>query len=128
MADFEGAKNKAHEDAEGILKSADKKADEALSGLEQQKPRDGGDADAPTLGEKASDATEKTKANTGKAWESTKQGTSDAADATKEKAGQAKDETAGLLQKGGQKVQEAAAKAYDALDKVNRYETYQSKE
>nr|AXR85325.1 LEA [Sanionia uncinata] len=174
MADFDGAKNKAHEDAENILKSADKKADEALDGLDTQGIKDdGADAQAaPTVGEKASDATEKTKestgqawestkqgtsdatektkestgqawestkqgtsdaaektkAGTGQAWESTKQGTSDAAEATKEKAGQAKDETASLLQKGGEKVQGVVAKAYDALDKANRYETYQSKE
>jgi len=108
---------------QNILSSADKKADEALAGLDQG-TKDGAetaDAEAPSVGEKASDAAEKTKANTGQAWESTKQGTtgaaektkdstgqawestkqgtSDATEATKEKAVQAKDESASLLQK-----------------------------
>jgi len=105
---------------QSILKPADEKADEALAGIEQG-AKGGADESEPTIGEKASqatdkakdstgsawesakqgtaDSTQKTKDSTGKAWESTKQGTSDAAEATKEKAGQAKDESANLLQK-----------------------------
>lgn len=101
------------------MSTADKKADEALAGIEQG-AKGGNDTTAPSMGDKASDASETakdkagsawestkqgtsdsadaTKEKTGSAWESTKQGTSDAAEATKEKATQAKDESASVLQ------------------------------
>ncbi|XP_024374500.1 uncharacterized protein [Physcomitrium patens] len=139
MADVEGAKAKAHQDAESILKSADRKVDEALAGSDyEQGAKTNADSDA-TVGDKASNAGEQMKESTGSAWESTKQKTSDAIETTKqkasdamgttkEKAPEAKDEGGSLFQTAGEKVKAAASSAYDSVDKANRYETYQAKE
>ncbi|KAG0590747.1 hypothetical protein KC19_1G123400 [Ceratodon purpureus] len=99
---------------QSILKSADKKADEALSGSTYEQGSKGDDVEAPSVGDKASDASEKAKESTGSAWEATKQGTSDAVGTTKDKTGSAWESTKEGSADAAEKTKDTTGKAWES--------------